>query len=81
MCHVGEKAQLGFIEPDLSLLQFLLGIAIAQPGSIEILLGIRFQVARCVYYQDGSEGMGFHTDLPAYESQTDWIPSNLSSEL
>jgi hypothetical protein len=28
--------------------------------------GIRFQVARCVYYCNGSEGMGFHIDEPAY---------------
>ncbi len=33
---------------------------------IEQKTGIRFQVARCVYYQDGSESMGFHRDLPAY---------------
>ena len=28
--------------------------------------GIRFEVARCVYYRDGTEGMGFHVDDPAY---------------
>ena len=28
--------------------------------------GIQFQVARCVYYQDGTESMAFHRDLPAY---------------
>ena len=41
---------------------------------IETELGMRFQVARCVYYADGSEGMSFHTDLPAYGS-TDAIAS------
>lgn len=33
---------------------------------IEQQTGVNFQVARCVYYKDGSEGMGFHQDLPAY---------------
>ena len=28
--------------------------------------GVDFQVARCVYYRDGSEGVDFHQDLPAY---------------
>ena len=30
------------------------------------LLGVRFRVARSVFYHDGSEGIGFHSDLPAY---------------
>ncbi|MFG6107204.1 alpha-ketoglutarate-dependent dioxygenase AlkB [Leptothoe sp. EHU-05/26/07-4] len=33
---------------------------------IERKTGVRFQVARCVYYQSGSKSMGFHRDLPAY---------------
>ena len=33
---------------------------------IEGETGIRFQVARSVYYRDGSEAMGFHIDEPAY---------------
>jgi len=41
---------------------------------IEEETGIRFQVARCVYYKDGSEGMDFHQDLPAY-GPTDSIAS------
>ena len=28
--------------------------------------GVRFQVARCAYYKDGSAGSDFHSDLPAY---------------
>lgn len=28
--------------------------------------GVRFRVARCIYYRDGSEGVDFHRDLPAY---------------
>lgn len=35
---------------------------------IEEETGVRFQVARCVYYKDGSEGVDFHRDLPAYGS-------------
>lgn len=30
--------------------------------------GIRFEVARCVYYRDGTEGVDFHVDEPAYGS-------------
>lgn len=30
--------------------------------------GVNFQVARCVYYKDGTEGVSFHRDLPAYGS-------------
>lgn len=41
---------------------------------IEAETGIRFQVARCVYYADGTESMGFHRDLPAY-GNTDAIAS------
>ena len=41
---------------------------------IEELVGVRFPVARCVYYRDGSEGMDFHTDPPAY-GPTDSIAS------
>lgn len=41
---------------------------------IESEIGIRFPVARCVYYRDGNDGMEFHTDLPAYGS-TDSIAS------
>ena len=36
--------------------------------------GVKFQVARCIYYQDGSEGVDFHQDLPAY-GDTDEIVS------
>lgn len=36
--------------------------------------GVRFPVARCVYYQNGTEGMGFHSDPPAYGA-TDAIAS------
>lgn len=42
--------------------------------SIEKVAGARFQVARCVFYKDGSEGVGFHQDLPAY-GPTDIIAS------
>jgi len=35
---------------------------------IEEVVGIRFQVARCVYYRDGTEGVDFHVDEPAYGS-------------
>lgn len=41
---------------------------------IEVETGVRFQVARCIYYQDGSEGVDFHRDLPAY-GNTDEIAS------
>lgn len=41
---------------------------------IAVATGVKFQVARCIYYQDGSEGMDFHRDLPAY-GNTDEIAS------
>lgn len=47
---------------------------------IEEETGVRFQVARCVYYQDGSEGMGFHRDLPAYGSTSAIASLSLGAE-
>ena len=41
---------------------------------IETLTGVHFRVARCIYYKDGSEGVDFHRDLPAYGA-TDQIAS------
>jgi len=41
---------------------------------IQDTVGVRFQVARLVYYANGSEGMSFHADLPAY-GPTDAIAS------
>ena len=29
-------------------------------------VGVRFQVARCIFYANGSEGTSFHSDFPAY---------------
>jgi hypothetical protein len=34
--------------------------------NIEKETGIRFHVARCIYYLNGNEGVDFHSDLPAY---------------
>lgn len=42
--------------------------------------GIRFHVARCVYYKDGSEGVDFHTDLPAYGSTSAIASLSLGAE-
>lgn len=47
---------------------------------IEVLTGIRFQVARAVYYQDGSEGCGFHRDLPAYGDTSTIASLSLGAE-
>lgn len=41
---------------------------------IEAVLGVRFPVARCVYYRDGADGMAYHCDPPAY-GPTDEIAS------
>ncbi len=43
-------------------------------GRIEDAVGHRFQVARCVHYRDGGDGMAFHSDPPAY-GPTDAIAS------
>ncbi|TWT92074.1 alpha-ketoglutarate-dependent dioxygenase AlkB [Stieleria varia] len=39
-----------------------------------------FQVARCVYYRDGSEGMEFHSDPPAYGSTARIASLSLGAE-
>ena len=47
---------------------------------IEEMTGIYFQVARCVYYQDGSEGVDFHQDLAAYGDTTQIASLSLGAE-
>jgi hypothetical protein len=47
---------------------------------IEEVTGTRFQVARCVYYRDGTEGMGFHVDEPAYGSTEVIVSLSLGAE-
>ena len=47
---------------------------------IEEMTGIYFHVARCVYYQDGSEGVDFHQDLAAYGDTTQIASLSLGAE-
>ena len=47
---------------------------------IELETGSRFQVARSVFYKDGSESMGPHRDLPAYGSTTPIASISLGAE-
>ena len=42
--------------------------------------GVRFQVARCAYYQDGSAGSDFHSDLPAYGATSAIASLSLGAE-
>ena len=42
--------------------------------------GVRFRVARCIYYQDGAEGVDFHSDLPAYGDTTEIASLSLGAE-
>jgi alkylated DNA repair dioxygenase AlkB len=42
--------------------------------------GVRFHVARCVYYQDGSEGVDFHRDEPAYGDTSEIASLSLGAE-
>ncbi len=42
--------------------------------------GIRFRVARCAYYKDGSSGADFHSDLPAYGSTSAIASLSLGAE-
>jgi alkylated DNA repair dioxygenase AlkB len=42
--------------------------------------GVGFQVARCVFYKDGSEGVGFHRDEPAYGSTSEIASLSLGAE-
>ena len=47
---------------------------------VEALTGVYFHVARCVYYQDGSEGVDFHQDLAAYGDTTEIASLSLGAE-
>lgn len=47
---------------------------------IAVQTGVRFRVARCVYYKDGSEGVDFHSDLPAYGSTSAIASLSLGAE-
>lgn len=47
---------------------------------IEQKTGVRFQVARSVYYRNGSEGMAFHSDPPAYGSTASIASLSLGAE-
>ncbi len=47
---------------------------------IKNLIGIRFHVARSVFYRDGSEGVMFHQDLPAYGSTAAIASLSLGAE-
>ena len=42
--------------------------------------GVEFQVARCIYYHDGSEGVDFHRDLPAYGNTNEIASLSLGAE-
>jgi hypothetical protein len=42
--------------------------------------GVRFRVARCAYYKDGSAGTDFHSDLPAYGSTSAIASLSLGAE-
>jgi len=74
--HVGETGVYMFADADLTSFDAIpevWGGRSPWPASlarirdrIEETTQVRFQVTRCVYYQNGSEGMGFHTDPPAY---------------
>ncbi|MET0622811.1 MAG: alpha-ketoglutarate-dependent dioxygenase AlkB [Pyrinomonadaceae bacterium] len=47
---------------------------------VTVQTGVRFRVARCVYYKDGSEGVDFHRDLPAYGSTSAIASLSLGAE-
>lgn len=82
--HVGETGVYLFVDAELTSFDAfpeVWGARSEWPASlatvrdrIEELIGVRYPVARCVYYRDGSEGMEFHTDPPAYGT-TDSIAS------
>ena len=42
--------------------------------------GIKFQVARAIYYRDGMEGVDFHRDLPAYGNTNEIASLSLGAE-
>lgn len=48
--------------------------------NIKDITGVHFHVARCVFYQDGNEGVEFHRDLPAYGSTSNIASLSLGAE-
>ena len=47
---------------------------------IKAITGVQFHVARCIYYRDGSEGVDFHRDYPAYGPTTVIASLSLGAE-
>jgi alkylated DNA repair dioxygenase AlkB len=47
---------------------------------IAALTGVKFRVARCIFYQDGSEGVDFHGDEPAYGDTSEIASLSLGAE-
>lgn len=47
---------------------------------IRLATGVAFQVARSVYYKDGTEKVDFHRDLPAYGSTSRIASLSLGAE-
>lgn len=88
--YLGETGSYIFADPELTSLEALAEVwgrrspwtkSLARVRhQIEEETGIRFQVARCIYYQDGSEGMDFHRDLPAYGSTSVIASLSLGAE-
>lgn len=88
--HIAETGTYMFADPELTSFDVIPEVWGARSPWTESLshvrerieeeTGVRFQVARCVYYQDGSEGMGFHRDLPAYGSTATIASLSLGAE-
>lgn len=88
--HVGEIGGYIFADPELTSFKALPEVwgqrspwtdSLARVRDrITEQTGVRFRVARCAYYKDGSAGSDFHSDLPAYGATSAIASLSLGTE-
>ena len=88
--HVAETASYMFLDAELESFDKIPGVWGGRsqwPDSlarirqrIEELTGTYFHVARCIYYEDGSEGVDFHQDMPAYGDTSEIASLSLGAQ-
>lgn len=88
--HIGEIGGYIFADPELTSFEALPEVwgqrspwtdSLARVRDrIAEQTGVRFRVARCAYYEDGSAGSDFHVDLPAYGATSAIASLSLGAE-
>ena len=88
--HIAETGSFIFADPELTSFEALPEVGGGRAAwtdsladireRIAVATGVKFQVARCIYYQDGSEGVDFHRDLPAYGDTDEMASLSLGAE-